>query len=146
MNILITMHECEEKGIYFPQNTIDGFKKLGNVIMNNSNKPFTEEDLIRNIRDVDVCVSHWWCPTFTDAVLANANRLKLIAHAAGSVGFLVTENVYKKGIKVCGSNSIMAKYVAEGTLAYMLAGLREIPEHDRGMVLYLSASSIMRPK
>ena len=55
MNILITMHECEEKGIYFPQNTIDGFKKLGNVIMNNSNKPFTEEDLIRNIRDVDVC-------------------------------------------------------------------------------------------
>ena len=133
MNILITMHEGEYRDIYFPQKVIDGFRKLGNVTLNNSGKPFTEEDLIRNIKDMDVCVSHWWCPTFTDAVLDKADRLKLIAHAAGSVASLVTDNVYKKGIKVCGSNSIMAKYVAEGALTYMLAGLRQIPQHDKGM-------------
>lgn len=133
MNILITMHEGEYRDIYFPREIIEGFCKLGNVILNNSGKAFTEDDLAREIRDVDVCVSHWWCPTFTDKVLENANRLKLIAHAAGSVASIATDNVYRKGIKVCGSNSIMAKYVAEGTLAYILAGLRQLPKHDRAM-------------
>lgn len=133
MNILITMHEGEYRDIYFPQAVMEEFHKLGNVILNNMGRPFTGDELAEAIRDVDICVSHWWCPTFTDTVLANANRLKLIAHAAGSVAALVTENVYNKGIKVCGSNSIMAKYVAEAALTYMLAGLRQIPKHDRAM-------------
>ena len=33
-----------------------------------------------------ICVTHWGCPTFTAEVLESANRLKLIAHAAGSGG------------------------------------------------------------
>lgn len=133
MNILITMHEGEYRDIYFPNSAIGEFCKLGNVKLNRTGRPFTGEELAQNIKDVDICVSHWWCPEFTDTVIENAGRLKLIAHAAGSVASLVTENVYKRGIKVCGSNSIMAKYVAEGTLTYMLAGLRQIPRHDRAM-------------
>ena len=57
----------------------------------------------------------------------------MIAHAAGSVANIVSEAVYEKGITVCSANNIMARYVAEGVLTYMLAALRRIPEYDRNM-------------
>jgi len=53
--------------------------------------------------------------------LENADRLRLIAHAAGSVADLVTPEVYARGIQVCSANTVMAKYVAEGVLAYIEA-------------------------
>jgi phosphoglycerate dehydrogenase-like enzyme len=76
-------------------------------------------------------VTHWGCPQFSSAVLANAERLKLIAHAAGSVADLVTPEVYTRGIRVASANSVMAKYVAEGVLAYILAGLKRLPQQAR---------------
>jgi phosphoglycerate dehydrogenase-like enzyme len=133
MNILITMQEGSNRDVFFPEKVIDLFRKLGNVRINDTEKPMTEEGLIKSIGDIDVCVTHWGSPQFTDEVLENAPHLKMIAHCAGSIAQLVTENVYAKGIKVCSSNSVMARYVAEGVLAYMLASLRLIPQHSGDM-------------
>lgn len=133
MNILVTMHECDEKEIYFPKETWDSLKQYGNVRVNDLGRPFTEEELAKYLTEVDICISHWWCPPFTEKVLKGADRLKLIAHAAGSVSPYVTDDVYRRRIKVCSANEIMAKFVAEGTLSYILAGLRQIPLHDSRM-------------
>lgn len=135
MNILVTMHKCEEKEIYFPKETLDCLEQYGNVRVNDLGRPFTEEELAKNLAGVDICISHWWCPPFTEKVLKGADKLKLIAHAAGSVAPYVTDDVYRRGIKVCSANGIMARFVAEGTLTYILAGLRQIPLHDTRMKL-----------
>jgi phosphoglycerate dehydrogenase-like enzyme len=50
----------------------------------------------------------------------------LIAHAAGSVGDLVTPAVYERGVAVTTANSSMAAHVAEGTLALLLADLHRV--------------------
>jgi D-3-phosphoglycerate dehydrogenase len=108
-------------------------KKMGKVVFNDTDKPFSRNDLIDAVKDVDICLTDWQCAAFSPEVLHHAPRLKLIAHAGGSVANIASDRVYEREIKVCSANDIMAKYVAEGAFAYMLAGLRLIPQHDRRM-------------
>ena len=128
MNILFTTGEGSTKQIYFPPFTLQALERLGTVTYNPHARALTPHELASSIADVEVCLTHWGCPTFTEEVLSRADRLKLIAHAAGSVANLVTPLVYERGIKVCSANTIMAKAVAEGVLAYILCGLRWIPQ------------------
>jgi phosphoglycerate dehydrogenase-like enzyme len=129
LNILFTLEKGETRDVYFPAQSIEALKGLGIVSFNEKDRPFSEAELASQITGMDVCLTHWGCPTFTEYVLEKADRLKLIVHAAGSVADLVTKQVYDLGIQVCSANTIMAKYVAEGVLAYILAGLRWIPQH-----------------
>jgi phosphoglycerate dehydrogenase-like enzyme len=133
MNILIPIPMNNVRKEHFPEEVIEELKKLGNVYLNDTNRYFTEDEFAENIENIDICITHWGCPKFTKKVLERADKLKLIAHAAGSVGWLVTDEVYDRGIKVCSSNRVMAKSVAEGVLAYILAGLKRIPQYDRAM-------------
>ncbi len=133
MNILIVQPEGEVRDNYFPKPAMDALEKLGNVKLNCSGKKFTEAVLAEHIQGVQICITHWDTPVFTDAVLKNTDKLQMIAHAAGSVAGFITEAVYEKGIKVCSANTVMAKYVAEGVLTYMLASLRNIPAYDQAM-------------
>jgi phosphoglycerate dehydrogenase-like enzyme len=129
MNILFTTENGPTKEIYFPVQALRLMETLGNITYNETDIPFTQAQLAKAIEKQDVCLTHWDCPSFTEDVLEHADRLKLIVHAAGSVADLVTAQVYDRGIRVCSANTIMAKYVAEGVLAYILAGLRWIPQH-----------------
>ena len=131
MNILIDTPKGHIRDVFFPEGAIEKLKELGNVILNDTDIPLGEEEIVKYIKDVDICITHWDTPKLSDKVIESANRLRLVAHAAGSVANIITDRVYEKGIKVCSANTIMARYVAEGVLAYILAGLRNIPEHDR---------------
>lgn len=132
-NILISIPLDDRRRKFFPAETIEELKKIGNVYLNDSEKHFTEDEFAERIKDIDVCITHWGSTKFTNKVLKNANKLKLVAHAAGSVGWLVTDEVYDTGIKVSSSNRIMARSVAEGVLGYILTGLKRIPQYDRAM-------------
>jgi Phosphoglycerate dehydrogenase and related dehydrogenases len=133
MRILVTQKDSPERKVYFPEDAIKMLREIGDVSLNEKDEQYTPDELRDLIKNVDVCITHWGSPLFTKKVLENADRLGLIAHAAGSVADIVTDAVYEKGIKVCSANNIMAKYVAEGTLLYILAGLRQITKHDRDM-------------
>jgi phosphoglycerate dehydrogenase-like enzyme len=130
MNILFTTENGRTKQIYFPDQAIRKLEKLGNITYNQTSLPFTQAQLADAIEKMEVCLTHWDCPLFSADVLERAHQLRLIVHAAGSVADLVTDQVYERGIIVCSANPIMAKYVAEGVLAYILAGLRWIPQHS----------------
>lgn len=133
MKILFTLEKGMIRDVYFPNDALLAVKKLGEVVFNPGISPLTPQELIGHIKDIEVCLTHWGCPAFTDEVLNKANRLKLIVHAAGSVADLVTEQVYERGIKVCSANTIMAKFVAEGVLAYILAGLHWLPQQAHSL-------------
>ncbi|ANE45090.1 hypothetical protein SY83_00500 [Paenibacillus swuensis] len=135
MNFFITLQEGPLRDQFFPGNIIDKLNALGNVSFNEQGRTMTEEELAESLRDTDVCITHSWlgCPVFNEVSLKHASRLKLIAHVCASVGPFITEQVYSRGIKVSSANAIMARYVAEGTLAYMLSSLRDIPRHDHAM-------------
>jgi len=100
------------------------------VIWNNKKEHFTKEELKEKIKDVDAVVTHWGSPKIDKDVLENANKLKIVAHLAGTVNAYVSEEVYDKGIKVISANDLyFARSVAEGTIAYALVSLRRIDKH-----------------
>jgi len=94
----------------------------------------------------DILVTGWGCPKIDAAVLAGAPRLKLIAHAAGSIKGWVTPDVFTRGIKVVGAADANAIPVAEFTLAAILFANKRVFDfaaryrRDRqGLDLYLKA-------
>jgi phosphoglycerate dehydrogenase-like enzyme len=133
MNILLTTQKGDIRDIYFPKTAIEALEKMGKVTCNDSDERLSEQELIENIRDIDICITHWGCPRFSSTVLEHADKLKLIVHAAGSVANIASDEVYNKGITVCSANDVMARFVAEGVLACMLSGLRWIPQQDADM-------------
>lgn len=94
----------------------------------------TEEDVIKLIVDADACITSWGSPKITERIINSANRLKIIGHAAGSVKPYICEEAFKKGIVVVHAAPIIAKSVAEFTLAMILNCLRAIPWHMRAIM------------
>lgn len=129
-NILVTLPKGGVFDTFFNEDRIQELEALGNVEWNESTKQFTEEELRSRLRDKDICVTGWGSPIFTEAVLAGANRLKLIAHTAGSVKPYVTDAVYEQNIRVVSGNRVFARSVAESVIAYALTSLRDIVHYS----------------
>lgn len=88
----------------------------------------TGEEFPQMTKDFDAVITCWGHPHISYDML-RGGRVRLIAHTGGSVGSLVDESVYAGGIKVISGNLMYAESVAEGVIAYMLTGLRKIPDY-----------------
>jgi phosphoglycerate dehydrogenase-like enzyme len=135
MNIFLTLQEGPLRDKFFPAPVFEQLNRLGSVRVNETGRTLTEDELGAHLAGVDICITHSWrgIARFSEQVLARADRLQLITHVAGSVAPFATDHVYDRGIKVCSANKIMARFVAEGALAYMLGALRQIPQHEQDM-------------
>lgn len=133
LRILVTTEATRRRDVFFPQATMAALEEFGDVEYHSGARPLTPEELRDRLPGIDVCVTHWGCPAFTPEVLQGADRLKLIAHAGGSVGDLVTPAVFDRGITVTTANSAMSVNVAEGVLAYILADLQRLVERAQLM-------------
>src|SRR3954469_1946325 len=69
------------------------------------------------LRDVDVIFSGWGAPLLDEAFLDAAPNLKAFFHAAGTVGYCITDAIWRRGILVTTANAANAIPVAEYTLA-----------------------------
>ncbi|WP_171015944.1 hydroxyacid dehydrogenase [Devosia sp. FKR38] len=72
------------------------------------------------LAEIDILVTGWGCPMVTAPVVASAPRLRLIAHAAGTVKYTLDPAVYAAGIAVTHAADANAVPVAEYTLAAIL--------------------------
>lgn len=72
------------------------------------------------LAEAEVLVTGWGCPMLGPAILTLAPKLKLIAHAAGTVKFTVHSSAYDMGIRVTHAADANAVPVAEYTLAAIL--------------------------
>ncbi|WP_165842159.1 hydroxyacid dehydrogenase [Paenibacillus xerothermodurans] len=120
--------------LFFTPGSLDKLNRLGEVVWNPYDRPFTEQELAERIRGVDTVITSWKSAPFTDAVLHHADRLQWIAHMAGSVKpILPTTEVYQRGIRVLNSNYAIAVSVSESVLALILALGHKIVPVDKVM-------------
>lgn len=115
---------------YFPEKILSQLREMGEVELNPHDRPMTREELARALADTDILITHWGTPQVDAEMLAHAPRLKLLAHAAGTVAHIASEACYAQGIPVLSANPIMAKYVAENVLCDLLAMMHTVPQHD----------------
>jgi len=78
--------------------------------------------------EIDILVTGWGCPMVTAEVVKAAPKLKLIAHAAGTVKFTVAHAVYDAGIRVTHAADANAVPVAEFTLAAIIFANKRVFE------------------
>ncbi len=131
--ILVTVPKALLEEISTPE-ALERLERLGETVYNEREREnLTEEELRELIRGVDACVTSWGSPRFTARVLENADRLKIIGHAAGSVKPYVTEEVFRRGIIVVSAADAIAVSVAEFALAMILNCLRRIPDFTVAM-------------
>ncbi len=84
------------------------------------------EYLKTNIGDAEVLVTSWGTPKIEEDVLSQANKLKLIAHAAGTVKPIVSDGVWERGIRVVSSAQAIAEGVAEFCLVLALTASKRV--------------------
>lgn len=133
MNILVEMPRGYVTDTFLTPENIRRLEALGNVTWNQSEQHMSREEFRDALAGVDVCVCGWGVPRFDSYVLEKADRLKLVAYTAGSVSKVVSDDMYNKGIRIVCGNEAFGQSVAEGTIAYMLASLRRIPEMRKHM-------------
>ena len=133
MKILFTVPTGYNRDKYFPPKLMARLESLGEVIKNPHSRQYTREELKVLLPDAAIIITHWGSTQYDAELLDCAPNLKLLAHCAGTVAHIASEACYERGIPVLSANPIMAKYVAEGALAYMLAGIRAIRAYDGNM-------------
>ena len=133
MKILVGSPDDAVRATFLTKENIAMLESLGDVTWNTTGRPFTEEELREAVAGKDVIVTGGGTPPITARVIENADNLKLIAHYGGSVKNHVQDVAYEKGVRVVCGNDAFAHSVAEGTMAYILASLRRIPEFNKNV-------------
>jgi phosphoglycerate dehydrogenase-like enzyme len=89
-------------------------------------REFSSATARRVLAEVDVLVTGWGCPHISAEVLASAPRLRLIAHAAGTVKSFIDPAVYARGVVVTNAVDANAIPVAEFTLAAIIMANKHV--------------------
>ncbi len=130
MKILITAPDNDFYARYFPTALLKRLEGIGEVTRNPLRRSYTPEELRENVKNADILLTHWGTPRIDERVLGCAPKLRLVAHAAGSVANVASEALFDREIPVLSANPVMAKYVAESVLGYMIAGTHRFLQTD----------------
>jgi phosphoglycerate dehydrogenase-like enzyme len=103
---------------------------LGEVVWNPHDRDYTAAELAGMLPGVEAVVTSWGCSVFTSELLAIADRLRIVGHAAGTVKNLMPEEGYRRGIVVLSAAAVIADSVAEYTLWAMLTGQRNLLRYE----------------
>ena len=126
MKTLVAVAKNSFRDVLLPPEYVQRLDALGEVEWHESEERLSPEELRDRLPGVDAVITCWGTPCFTGEVLAKADQLAFIGHAAGSVANIASGAVYDRGITVASANEHMAKGVAEWNLAAMLMGRREL--------------------
>ena len=90
-----------------------------------------EDELLRVVGDVDgaICGDD----RFTQRVLEEASKLKVISKWGTGIDSIDQEACHRLGIKICNTPNAFSEPVADSVIGYMLCFARNLPWMDRGM-------------
>ncbi len=104
-------------------------RSFATLVKNEAEAAPTADEMQELLAPADACLTGWGV-RIPEPALGRADRLKIIAHMAGSVKSVVPPAAYERGIVVTHAAAIIAKSVAEMALGLTIAGLRCVVEHD----------------
>jgi len=133
LNIAVVMADDNFRAKSFPPDITARLDALGNVSWNPYKRALTPDELADALTDADVCINSWGCAPLDETVIRRAKNLKLMACLGASVRQYVSDALYDRGVAVISANAVYAESVAEGTLGYILAGLRHIPYYHNAV-------------
>ena len=103
------------------------------VTVNELDRNLTTEEIEEGIEEYDAIITGWGSPSFSATALEKAERLKIVAHSAGSVKFLFPDDLVQRyllprGIVVFSARHAIALNVAESTVGLLIMTARRWPD------------------
>jgi phosphoglycerate dehydrogenase-like enzyme len=109
-----------------PDRLLDRLEGLGRLLDRAPLQTFHDARARRLLPDTDIVITGWGGPHVGADVLLQAPKLKMIAHAAGTVKGLIGHDVFAAGIAVSHAAEANAIPVAEFTLAAILFAGKQV--------------------
>ena len=119
------------RDMVFGATSVVRLEALGDVVV--LDDPGDPTALTAALPGADVLITSWGATPLTAEVLDHADRLRLIAHSASSVKHFVTDEVFRRGLRITQAGQAMAEPVAEVSLAFTLSLLHRIQRFDHQM-------------
>lgn len=129
MKALAAIKKDKTFDTFFTEENIKYAESLGEIVWVDTATE-TIEDIKTKIKDCDTYITCWGSPALTPEILECAPKLKLLTHLGSTVAPVVCDEVFERGIKVISGFDYFSKSTAEGTVAYMLAAMRDIPFYN----------------
>lgn len=124
MKIAVLLEKKLRK-VLFSETTMKRLSTLGEVVCNETDT--TDKDVVREVlRDADIAISSWGTPCLDKDMLDAAPNLKLVAHAAGSVKSVVSDELYARGIKVISCACALSRGVSEMAMGLAIASAKNV--------------------
>ena len=87
----------------------------------------TSLEMARALGAATVALTGWGTPAIPDEVFDQAPSLKLVAHSAGTVKYLIPDGFFGRGLRITTAASANAVPVAHFTVAMMVSLLKQTP-------------------
>ncbi len=119
----------------FPPSVREHLDQLADVVYNDEEE-LSSSDLAAMLPGHRAAITAWGTPKLTREVLDAAEHLAVVAHAAGSVRFMLPdppEEFFRRGLRITSATRIMSRYVAELSLCLAIACLRRLPRFREDM-------------
>lgn len=135
--ILLAMRPDRTEHV-LPDHLLERLEALGTLLDRAPLQSFEEERARLLLPEADILITGWGAPPVGRDILAAAPKLRMVAHAAGTVKGLLGHEVFEAGITVSHAAEANSVPVAEFTLAAILfAGkqvfrFRDVYIADRG--------------
>lgn len=110
----------------FTTGALDRLRTMGTLTLNPDEEEPTAQRLIELAKDADVLITSWGAPQLTGDVVAQLPKLQYVAHAAGSVKPIVSDELWERGIRVTSSAKVLGMGVAETALGYTIAAVKNL--------------------
>ncbi len=133
MKAFITLPAGHTFSTFFTPENIRLAESLGQITWNRSTKNLSADQVAELIGDCEVYISAWGAPRLDQTILSAAPSLRLLTHLCGTVAPFVSDMMWERGIRVISGNAYFAESVAEGTVGYILAALRDIPYYSNNL-------------
>ena len=130
MKSLISLAQGNTFDTFFDKDNLALIAALGETVWNQGEHRMSADEVAEKIGDCENYVTLWGSPRLDAEILKKAPKLKLLTHLGGTVVPFVSDEMWERGIKVISANDYFAESVAEGTLAYILCALRDIPKYS----------------
>ncbi len=116
------------RNMVFNQKCLKRLENSGEVVINEGGTDF--ESVAPIIKDADVVVTSWGNNPIDEQYLELCPNLKLLIHAAGSVKPVVSDALWKKGVRVTASANVLSMGVSETALGFTIAASKNFFAHN----------------
>jgi len=118
----------------FSKETLERLKRLFDVTFNELGRDYTSEEVAEKISGYDALITGWGSPPLTEDFFKNADRLRIIAHSAGSVKYMISKDlieryVLPRDICIVSARRAIAYNVAESTIGLIIMACHRFIDH-----------------